>query len=691
MVRLHMACTALAACTWLMGVPTALAQQVSVTRLHAFKADSRASQPVGSVHLGPDGKLHGMAENVVWEMSADGSGYTTLALPSTIVTHAYGLPNLVTATVADQNGYYYGASYSGGAASRGLMFRFRSGETAAEILPPTQVDRPAKITQASGNMTVDAAGNVYVLDRGSPTGAGLTDGAIKRLSADQSSFTLVHQMASATGINAAVVIVGSDGWLYGVAAQGGDNGLGTVFRLRPSGADFQVLHHFTSSQGQPAQYRVFIAEHGNPRNAAGLAESGAWLIGTTASQGPNGNGALYRIRKDGTGFQILHGFNDEDKQDGKIAAGALVAAPDGNIYGTTVEGGQHGDGTLFRIVTTQMDGANGGFESLHAFKVDVDGKQPMNLTLGHDGKLYGNTGGAWDTEYKGTVYAVDTGYVPPADPPVITLFRAAPDRIDLGQYTTLAWSANNVARCTAGGAWQGERGSSGTDVLTPATPGFNTFTLSCEGNDGSTVQESATVEVVPPADAVIQSFTATPVVAPLGSSITLDWKTVDALGCTASGDWSGDKPVSGSESITPTAGGEFEYRLDCVGAGADASASVHARVTLPAVIEQFAADSSRLEPGASTTLRWQVRDAAQCQASGAWSGERAASGELAVRPAEGENNYTLRCTGEGGNALSTVRVVVATPASEPDGGNGGALMLGLLPLLAALARRRIHQ
>lgn len=192
--------------------------------------------------------------------------------------------------------------------------------------------------------------------------------------------------------------------------------MGTIFRLRPNGADFQVLHHFTAEQGQPAQYRSVIPDYGSPRNAAGLAESGAWLVGSTSMQGPHDNGALYRIRKDGTGFQILHGFDDAASQDGKIAAGGLVTGPDGNIYGTTAAGGAHGDGTLFRIVTTRMDEPNGGFESLHAFKADVDGKTPFNLTLGHDGKLYGNTAGEWGGVYQGSVYAVDTGYVPPADP-----------------------------------------------------------------------------------------------------------------------------------------------------------------------------------------------------------------------------------------------------------------------------------
>lgn len=220
MTRLRIACAALAACAWIVGASVVQAQQVSVTHLHAFKHESGASQTVGSVHLGRDGKLHGLAEGLVWEMAVDGSGYTTYALPDGIMTHQYGLPNMATSTVADQNGNIYGATYIGGGTSMGLMFRFDESGTASEVLAPTQVDRPAKISQATGNMAVDAAGNVYVLDRGSSVGTGLREGAIKRLSADQSAFTVVHQMTPETGSNAAVVIVGSDGWLYGVAGQG---------------------------------------------------------------------------------------------------------------------------------------------------------------------------------------------------------------------------------------------------------------------------------------------------------------------------------------------------------------------------------------------------------------------------------------------------------------------------------------
>jgi hypothetical protein len=57
------------------------------------------------------------------------------------------------------------------------------------------------------------------------------------------------------------------------------------------------------------------------------------------------------------------------------------------------------------------------------------------------------------------------------------------------------------------------------------------------------------------------SFTANPDSITPGASATLTWSAPDATGCTASGDWSGAKPVSGSQTISPTS--DSVYTLSC--------------------------------------------------------------------------------------------------------------------------------
>jgi 6-phosphogluconolactonase (cycloisomerase 2 family) len=59
----------------------------------------------------------------------------------------------------------------------------------------------------------------------------------------------------------------------------------------------------------------------------------------------------------------------------------------------------------------------------------------------------------------------------------------------------------------------------------------------------------------------------------VGSATTLTWSSTNATGCTASGAWSGAKPPSGTETVTPAALGASSYTLSCTGAGGSVAAS----------------------------------------------------------------------------------------------------------------------
>ena len=64
---------------------------------------------------------------------------------------------------------------------------------------------------------------------------------------------------------------------------------------------------------------------------------------------------------------------------------SLVQGPDGNLYGTTYNGGFNNDGTIFRITP------GGAYVLLHSFS-GADGARPyLGLVLGADGNFYGTT------------------------------------------------------------------------------------------------------------------------------------------------------------------------------------------------------------------------------------------------------------------------------------------------------------
>jgi len=187
------------------------------------------------------------------------------------------------------------------------------------------------------------------------------------------------------------LLQGTDGIFYGTAQVSNEGTStptgGTIFSLTAAGT-FTLLHRF--SPGVNKNY-----PNGNlPGN---LAEgSDGKLYGTTLYGGVGGcngycgSGVLYRINKDGTGFQILHRFcSVTNCTDG--GEGAVVAAPDGNLYGASFSGGTGncgiyyiGCGTIYKVTPS-----TGKYEVVVNFDQSTTGAFPTNLALASDGTFYG--------------------------------------------------------------------------------------------------------------------------------------------------------------------------------------------------------------------------------------------------------------------------------------------------------------
>ncbi|WP_420994993.1 choice-of-anchor tandem repeat GloVer-containing protein [Cupriavidus sp. 30B13] len=121
-----------------------------------------------------------------------------------------------------------------------------------------------------------------------------------------------------------------------------------------------------------------------------------------------------------------------------------------------------------------------------------------------------------------------------------------------------------------------------------------------------------------------------------------------------------------------------------------------------AVLGSLTASAASLAAGGRVTLSWRSENATVCNASGAWSGSKAASGSEQVTVGQGENVYTLACTGADGTPGAARSVTVTGTAGGADTGSGGGPAAGgssegggpLAPAvlaalgLAALWRRR---
>lgn len=104
-------------------------------------------------------------------------------------------------------------------------------------------------------------------------------------------------------------------------------------------------------------------------------------------------------------------------------------------------------------------------------------------------------------------------------------------------------------------------------------PGTYTLSYTATDPDGlASAPATRTITVLPPPPPTV-SISAAPSSIDTSQSATLRWSTTDATGCVASGDWSGTKPTSGSQSVSPGSVGTYTYTLECTGESGTAGGS----------------------------------------------------------------------------------------------------------------------
>ena len=234
-------------------------------------------------------------------------------------------------------------------------------------------------------------------------------GTVFKVHLDGSGFNNLHNFSGPDGANPHASLVLSSNTLFGSTYAGGSGSNGTLFAVNTDGTGFTNLHSF---QPLSAVAHLVPATNSDGAHPNGLVLSGNTLYGTTAAGGPPGNGTVFAINTDGTGFTNLHVFsagsgplNVKNNDGAEPEAGLILVS--NTLYGTTARGGPSGSGTVFAL---NRDGT--GFTNLHSFSgtasfaTNDDGALPQAGLAVSGNNLYGTTaiGGTWG---HGTVFALN--------------------------------------------------------------------------------------------------------------------------------------------------------------------------------------------------------------------------------------------------------------------------------------------
>jgi hypothetical protein len=221
--------------------------------------------------------------------------------------------------------------------------------------------------------------------------------------------------------------------------------------------------------------------------------------------------------------------------------------------------------------------------------------------------------------------------------------------------TTLNWNSTDATDCTASGNWSGNKDTSGSETISALTAD-SSFSLTCNGPGGS-ASDSVSVIVVAP-DSPLVNLSASPSNLPFNGSTTLSWTSNNISSCTASGDWSGSKGTSGSQTISGLTA-DSSFSLTCSGSNGSKNDSVSVTVAAPPLPTlSFSANLDSVAQNGSTILNWNTTNATSCTASGDWAGSKSTSGSETISSLTVDRQFTLTCSGPDGTVNDTVNVTV---------------------------------
>jgi uncharacterized repeat protein (TIGR03803 family) len=357
---------------------------------------SDGKHPFGDLILDSAGNLYGTAASagsrwagVVFELSPVAGGGWSEKILHTFAKNGVDGTEPLAGLIFDATGNLYGTTGAGGAYDSGTVFEMRpsSGGSWTERVLHSFGDGENDGVNPNSGLTLDASGNLY---GGTPNGDD-NGGIVFELTPKSNGIWEEKVLCSfpkspisySAGPVDARLIFDSSGNLYGTTIAGGAYNYGSVFELSPTAGGawtLKLLHSFD-----------FNGTDGFGPEAGVVFDSSGNLYGTTSGGGPGkGFGTVFELSPATGGSwteKVLYRFTWSA---GTYPTGTPVFDSAGNLYATTLQGAAHNGG----VVVELMPATGGGWTEnlLYNFGSGTDGSTPWGgLVLDSQGNLYGTT------------------------------------------------------------------------------------------------------------------------------------------------------------------------------------------------------------------------------------------------------------------------------------------------------------
>ncbi|MGA2593334.1 MAG: choice-of-anchor tandem repeat GloVer-containing protein [Bryobacteraceae bacterium] len=361
------------------------------------------------------------------------------------------------------------------------------------------------------------------------------------------------------------VAIGPGGVLYGTTYDGGANGSGTVFSLTPP----------ASPGGAWTEQEIF--EFGStgpigPMSGVTTGKGGV-LYGTTYAGGALYQGTVFSLTPPAVAGgawseTVLHSFAGGSASDGAVPWAGVAIDENGNLFGTTVAGGDSLGyeccGSVYELTPPSSPGGTWTETILCSFS---DGDYGLDPSSPYGGVVIGEGGVLYGTTYRGGTYAAGTVYslTPPASGvgpwTIFTLYNFKGKGDGIGPYTDLTIDSKGVLYGTTSSGGTGTACSNGCGTVFSLTPPYWTEEVLYSftgGSDGwnpqgrlaigsGLVLYGATIGGGNPNGGTIFSLTPPP---PRGTAWT--WKPLFAFNGTTNGDWPSPLAIGTSGTLYGT-------------------------------------------------------------------------------------------------------------------------------------------